>query len=250
MTEQVWDPAVLELSDELVARATSEGATLRALGGVGIALRCPSARDGSGLARRFSDVDFAVKAGEQKATTAAMGALGLEPATRFNATQGASRLLFERADGLHADVFVGRFALCHELPLARRLGVDDRTLPLADLLLTKLQVAELNRKDVTDTAALLLDHELTEDDSGINAAYLAGVLAGDWGWWRTVTENLATVRTMVASLPVPPDGQAVVERRLDELEARIEAAPKGARWRLRARIGERRPWRVEPEARA
>ncbi len=241
---------LLELSDELLARAASEGATLRALGGVGIALRCPSARNGGGLARAYSDVDFAVRAGEQKATTAAMGAVGLAPVTRFNATQGASRLLFERADGLHADVFVGRFALCHELALGRRLGIDARTLPLADLLLTKLQVARLNHKDVTDVAALLLDHQLTEDDGGINAAYVTSVLAGDWGWWRTVTENLAAVRSLVPSLPLPAAEQDTVAGRIDALAARVEAAPKGARWRMRARIGERRPWRQEPEERA
>jgi hypothetical protein len=250
VTEQVWDPAVLELSGELLDRAAAEGATLRALGGVAVALRCPSAGAGGALARRFSDVDFAVRSGEQKATAAAMRAVGLAPVVRFNATQGASRLLFEREDGLHADVFVGRFALCHELPLARRLGVDERTLPLADLLLTKLQVAQLNRKDVTDAAALLLDHELTDDDAGVNATYVAGVLAADWGWWRTVTDNLATVRSLAGSLPLAPAEQAIVERRLDELAARIDAAPKGRRWRLRARVGERRPWRVEPEERA
>ena len=175
---------------------------------------------------------------------------GLAPVTRFNATQGASRLLFERADGLHADVFVGRFALCHELALGRRLAIDERTLPLADLLLTKLQVARLNHKDVTDVAALLLDHELAEDDGGINAAYVTSVLAGDWGWWRTVTENLAAVRSLMPSLPLSAAEQDAVTGRIDALAARVEAAPKGARWRMRARIGERRPWRQEPEERA
>jgi len=179
-----------------------------------------------------------------------MSALGLAPAARFNAVQGARRLLFERADGLHADVFVGRFELCHALPLDRRLAIEDTTLPLADLLLTKLQVAQLNRKDVTDTAALLLDHGLAEDDRAINAPYVAAVLARDWGWWRTVTANLDTVRAIVAELPLAEGDQRVVDDRAGELARRIEGAPKSARWRLRARVGDRRPWRQEPEERA
>jgi hypothetical protein len=236
-----------ELAGRLIDRATAEGATLRALGGVAVALRCPSARAPGGLARSFSDVDFAIRRGQQKPTTAAMTEHGLEPAARFNAMQGDTRLLFEREDGLHVDVFVGRFELCHALPLNKRLLIDEMTLPLADLLLTKLQVAKLNHKDVTDTVAILLDYPLAEDDSAINVPYLAGVLAADWGWWRTVTENLAKLREQLAGLPISSSGKLVVDGRLEELERAIEAEPKSVRWRMRARIGDRRPWRHEPE---
>lgn len=134
-----WDDSLLGLSTQLIKRAEATGATLRALGGVGVALQCPSARDPSRLARQFSDIDFAIATGQQKATSAAMQALGLAPVSRFNAMHGASRLLFESADGLHVDVFVGRFELCHALRLSWRLKVDAMTLPLADLLLTKLR---------------------------------------------------------------------------------------------------------------
>jgi hypothetical protein len=62
------------------------------------------------------------------------------------------------------DVFLGEFKMCHRLDLDDRLGVDHPALPAADLLLTKLQVLELNRKDVTDVAALLTTHKLDERD--------------------------------------------------------------------------------------
>ena len=213
-------------------------------------MRCPSARAPGKLARGFSDFDVAIKSGDQKRTTSAMAAFDLVPAQRFNAVHGASRLLFERSDGLHADVFVGRFELCHTLPLSQRLSLDDTTLPLADLLLTKLQVARLTRKDVSDAAALLLDHELTDDDRGVNVRYIADLLAADWGWWRTVTENLGRVQTSLDDLPLNGADRQVIEGRLAEIQSRVDAAPKGARWRVRARVGDRRPWRQEPEERA
>jgi hypothetical protein len=245
--EETFGPGIVALANELVERARDDGATLRALGGVGVALRCRSARAPGPLARQYSDLDFATRRGEQKRIAATMTAAGLAPAARFNAMQGASRLRFEREDGLHADVFVDSFELCHALPLRGRLPVDDTTLPLADLLLTKLQVGRLNHKDVTDAVALLLDHDLAGDDRGISLPYVTGVLAGDWGWWRTVTENLGHVTRLLSDLPLLPAQRTVVMDRAARLVHEVEEAPKSARWRLRARIGERRPWRNEPE---
>lgn len=244
---ETFGPDLAGLADELVERARRDRVTLRALGGVAIALRCPSARAPGPLARRYSDLDFATRRGEQKRLAAAMAGSGLEPAARFNAMQGASRLRFEREDGLHADVFVDTFELCHALPLRDRLAVDDTTLPPADLLLTKLQVACLTSKDVTDAVALLLDHDVIADDRAISVPYLTGILAGDWGWWRTVTENLGHLPKLLSALPLTEAQREVVRVRVERLQAEIEAAPKSVRWRLRARVGERRPWRNEPE---
>jgi len=245
--EHAWGASAVELASGLIEDAGERGVTLRALGGVAVALRCPSARGSGPLARSFSDIDFAIRKGQQKATTAAMVDAGLAPATRFNTMHGASRLRFEREDGLHADVFVGRFELCHELPLNDRLELDEVTLPLADLLLTKLQVARLNHKDVTDSVALLLDHDVSDDEDSINGRYISELLGRDWGWWRTVTENLGTIRRLAPGLPLTGPESTLVDRRLDDLSEQIEATPRAVRWRLRARIGDRRPWRLNPE---
>lgn len=230
-----------------VEAASKQGVLLRCLGGVAVALRCPSASAGGPLARGFSDLDFATTFKQVKGSTAVLSELGYRPNERFNAAHGESRLLFEQADGRHVDVFVDRFELCHVLPLRGRLGDDELTAPLAELLLTKLQVAKLAHKDVTDAAALLLDHPLTSDDSGVNAERIVGLLASDWGWWRTATETVERLGEHLERLPLEPAQTAVVQARLDELRERIAAAPKSLRWRARARIGERRPWREDPD---
>ena len=58
------------------------------------------------------------------------------------------------------------------LELADRLEIAPRTIPPADLLLSKLQVVETTPKDYTDAIAVLSDHEVVESDGA--AGHLAG----------------------------------------------------------------------------
>jgi hypothetical protein len=238
---------LIQAGTAAVEAAHAEHATLRVLGGVAVALRCPSADSVAPLIREFSDLDLATTVKHVKGTTRVLRSLGYEPNERFNAAHGESRLLFYAPDGKHVDVFVDRFELCHGLPLRGRLEVDPVTLPLADLLLTKLQVAKLSRKDVTDTVALLLDHQLTDDDEGLCTPRLIDVLASDWGWWRTATETLERLTGLVSGLGLDAERTGLVRERLSDVTARIEAAPKSLKWRARARVGERRPWREDPD---
>jgi hypothetical protein len=154
-------------------------------------------------------------------------------------------LFFDNAHGRQVDVFVGAFRMCHEIPLEQRLEVDEASVPLAELLLTKLQIIEVNEKDVRDTVAMLLEHPLGDADGPtVNAAQVAKLCADDWGLWRTITANLETVRQQAARYDVD---HVAVEQRLTELLERIDAEPKSRGWRLRAKIGERKRWYELPE---
>ena len=114
--------------------------------------------------------------------------------------------------------------MCHRLDLRARLTIDTRTL-LADLLLTKLQIAKLNEKDVTDVAALLLDHGLTDNKEGINQVYVAKVLTTNSGWWRTVTGNVAAMPAHLQSR-LPGPSRTRVEERLQQLVDETPSALK------------------------
>ena len=158
---------------------------------------------------------------------------------------GKERLLFyDNPNERQVDVFVSSFRMCHEIPLEKRLTVDEDTVPLAELLLTKLQIIELNEKDVRDTVALLLEHEVTDDDVGVNASHVASLCAEDWGLWRTISHNLASVRERLGSYDVERD---TVATRLDALLERVEGTPKSRAWKLRAKVGERKRWYELPE---
>ena len=233
--------------DRIVAEAERQVGTVRVLGGVAIALRCGSARAPGPFARSYSDLDLVTDRKSGPGLTRALVGLQFEPERRFNALHGRRRMHFDRvADGIHVDVFVDEFVMCHRLRLSSRLGIHAKTLSLADLLLTKVQVAELNAKDVTDVAALLLDHELTPDEAGINVGYVTSLLAGDWGWWRTVSRNLSV---LPGHLPgsLPAESRDLVTRRIEELVRAIESTPKSMRWKARSKAGDRIPWRDDPE---
>lgn len=236
----------IEAATELLAAATSDAAAVRVLGGVGVALRCPTAGIHGSLARPYSDIDLITTRGSVPVLSQILAQRGYLPEKRFNATHGHSRMMFHHPDGIHVDVFVDQFVMCHRLDLSSRLALDGATVTLADLLLTKLQIAELNEKDVTDSAALFLDHELSEDEGGINVDYVVGVLGRDWGWWRTVTDNLRSLPLHLTDR-LPNGSTAQVARRVKDLLERIDEAPKSLRWRARAKAGEKLPWRDEPE---
>jgi hypothetical protein len=138
--------------------------------------------------------------------------------------------------------------MCHEIPLNDRLRVQDRTVPLAELLLTKLQIIELNEKDVRDALLLVHGHPVADEDGdAINGARIAELCAGDWGLWRTITENVAKVRERATNYDVPADAQQRMAGRLQEVLDRIESEPKSRGWKLRAKIGERKRWYELPE---
>jgi hypothetical protein len=135
--------------------------------------------------------------------------------------------------------------MCHVIELAGRLGHSGPTLTPVDLLVSKLQVYEVNMKDLVDSIALLLDHPIGDhDDDVINARYLARLTAEDWGLYRTLQLNTERVRNAARDLNV----DAVrINQRLDEIWTRIEAEPKSLKWKLRARVGDRVSWYELPE---
>jgi hypothetical protein len=227
----------------VLAAAHDAGLTVRLLGGVAVNVRSRGLPPA--LTREYKDLDFATSKKSSGDLQKLLRDLGYEPHVGFNAMNGKERLLFyDNPNERQVDVFVGSFRMCHEIPLEKRLTVDEHTVPLAELLLTKLQIIELNEKDVRDTVALLLEHDVTDDDTGVNASHIAELCASDWGLWRTISHNLATLRDRLTGYDV--DHDAVSERVTVILE-RIEVAPKTRSWRMRAKIGERKRWYELPE---
>jgi hypothetical protein len=233
---------------ELVAALGDAGARARLLGGVAIAQHRHTAWPGA-LDRRYGDIDLVAAPRAAKAIGAAMTARGYEPALPFNNLHGHRRLLFhDLANRRQVDVFVGRFEMCHTLDLADRLDGHPTTLSAADLLLTKLQVVQIDAKDLRDAVALVHQHELGDEADGdvIGVDRLVAVTKGDWGWWTTLTDNLAKLPA-IASEALPPPDAVLVAGRVEELRAALTAAPKSMRWRTRAKIGRRVAWYELPE---
>jgi hypothetical protein len=232
----------------LAARIQEAGVPLRVLGGLGIRLHAPGDMHPA-LARPYADIDLVCGRKAGRDTARFLVASGYEASDRFNAMNGSERMIFyDRPNSRHIDLFVGGFRMCHALPLADRLEQDSPTLPLAELLLTKLQVVQMNAKDTNDIIALLLDHNVDEnDDDTVNSAYVAELLARDWGLWRTSLGSLERVREAVGESALTAVEQGRVLQRAERLWERVEREPKGLRWRSRARIGDSKRWYDEPD---
>lgn len=241
------------LHDELtriVGQAGDEGILLRLLGGLAVQLHSPSANQHQ-LQRTYPDLDFITDARGGQKLPAFLSGMGYTPDKRFNTLNGDRRqLYFDEAHGRQIDIFVGAFEMCHKLPLADRLAVESPTIPLAELMLSKAQIVELNHKDVLDLLALFLDHPVgTGDAETINQTVIAGLCAKDWGLYTTLMLTLEKLRTFLINGEVSLSDEQLqtLALRLGQLESALEAAPKTNAWKLRARVGKRLRWYEEVE---
>ncbi len=220
------------------------------LGGVAIRMSCPSSTKAP-LKRGYRDADFVGRASETRKIKELFAGLGYSPRETFNAMQGGRRLIFnDMSNNRRVDIFQDYFEMCHKFDLRKRLALRPGTLPMADLLETKLQIVQMNDKDYRDILALLIDHELGSDDGAetLNGAHLVGLCGDDWGIYKTFTGSLEKVVGNMDAYELEGADRGMAEMRAQKLLEEIEAAPKSLRWKLRARVGEKVAWYENPES--
>jgi hypothetical protein len=230
----------------IVSKADEAGLMVRLLGSLAFQTHCPNfGYLQAEMGRAYTDIDFAGY-GKQAADIRQMLAeLGyVENREVFVVSEGGRAIFENPSNKLHVDVFYEKLDFCHVIPWNGRLEVDSPTIPLAELMLEKMQIVRINEKDVIDTIMLLLEHELGDvDKETINIARIAELCAQDWGLWRTVTMNLDKVRKLSQGYAQLSDGnKRTVASRLEGIIGRIEAEPKSLAWRLRSRVGDRVKW--------
>ena len=229
--------------------AESKNITLKLFGGVSFFMRCPSAKHRS-LQRSYVDIDFMGYSKQSKDIKRLFPELGYVGRDRFNAMMGHQRLVFNDVEnGRRVDIFLDVFEMCHKLNLKDRIKIDSRTIPLADMLATKLQIVEINEKDIKDILSVLVDFGVADTDEGaINGPYLAKLCSDDWGLYKTFTMNLDRILEGLPERELEPGEKEAVKARAERLRQAIENVPKSFGWKMRARIGERAVWYELPEA--
>jgi hypothetical protein len=199
--------------------------------------------------RDIQDLDFVLTKRHRRDAEGLLADAGYVPDQRFNALNGHKRLLFhDTVHGRQIDVFVDTFEMCHALPLSERLTHRPHTLPAAEILMTKLQIVRLNPKDRGDLYALLHSHDVADhDEEALNAERVAALTSNDWGLQRTFELNLERLREGLEEQPLDPEDLHEIARRIDALAEAMEQAPKSRKWKLRAKVGDRKRWYEEPE---
>ena len=248
MSTVVPDSDIVAEATRLLEAAHAADVPVRLIGGLAVRLHIGGDTEPV-FQREYKDIDLATVKGKSKQVTELMLATGYEADRQFNAMNGHRRMLFyDVANQRQVDVFVGSFEMCHEIPITERILLAEHGIPLAELLLTKLQIVQLNAKDQTDILTMLYHHDVTDDDQGtINATRVAELCASDWGLWRTTKMNVERVRAALPTCGLDEAGQALVSERLERLWQRIEDQPKSGKWKMRNRVGDKKRWYEEPE---
>ena len=230
---------VIDASDEA-------GVMLRVIGSLAFQMHCPEyGYLQQAMGRAYTDIDFAAYRKQAKEIKAMMAGLGYtEDREVFIVSNNERSIFYLQGSDLHIDVFYDKLDFCHVISWNNRLEVDAPTIPLAELLLEKMQIVEINEKDVIDTIMLLLEHPLGDnDDETINIALISQLCGKDWGLWRTTTMNLEKVKQLAQKYPqLSAEQQSYVASQVDEALKLIEAEPKSMAWRLRDRVGDRVQW--------
>jgi hypothetical protein len=236
----------IDEAERIAEAAKKKQLRLKLLGGAGIHIHSPSAHKPP-LKRKYGDLDYAISTRDRKVVLDLFPSLGYEANERFNLMNGDRRLYFYDSDnGRQVDIFIDVFKMSHVIDLRGRLDHDGPCASPSDLLLSKLQIYEMNRKDLVDLVALLLDHpvEAGWGDEVIDAGYVARVASGDWGLYRTLQVNTEKLRATLGELDVDRE---LVRSRLDQLWSAVDAQPKPLKWKLRAQVGDRIQWYELPE---
>ena len=237
-----------ELKRILVA-SEEDGVTLRVIGSLAFQMHCLEyGYLQAAMGRAYTDIDFAGYRKQARPIKDLMQKLDYEEQKEvFIVSEGDRSIFHHLHSPLYVDVFYDKLDFSHVITWKDRLEVDNPTIPLAELLLEKMQIFQINEKDIIDTIMLLLEHPLGGSDAEeINIERIAQLLSKDWGLWRTTTMNLDKVKQMAGQYSQLKDSeQARVVDQIDRSLSRIENEPKSRGWKLRARVGDRVKWYKE-----
>jgi len=236
---------------EALQRPENRHMVMRLIGALAFRTHCPQfGYIQDTLGRKFTDIDFASYRRFTKDVTRLLTDLGYKEEKMVTQLFGEARMLFnDPVYGRHIDIFYEKLDFCHPVVFSGRLEVEELTLPLAELLLEKMQIVKINEKDLIDSIMLLREHPVGDSDQeAINAGVIAHILGDDWGFWRTVTANLKFLDEMLNGYAnLKDEDRQIVRERIRQLQDRIERQPKTTKWKLRSRIGERVKWYKDVE---
>jgi hypothetical protein len=238
----------------LQTAADARSLTLRLTGS--LAVRMHSEQHAHLLAqlgrRPYRDIDFFGLSKEQRELEYLFESLGYVGDMQMKHARewGVKRLIYSHPETrVKVDVFMDELVMAHTIDFKHRLGLDEPTACLSDLLLSKLQIHEITENDLIDLTVLIAEHDLGQgDQERIDVERITDVLRNDWGFYYTASDNLRKLENSLGRYAaLPGDVRDVIRSRLHALTVQIESAPKTMKWKLRARVGTRAQWYEDVE---
>lgn len=243
-------------ASQILAAAQRDAVPVKLIGSAGVRWHCPYHGD---LFERLEreparDLDLVVEKPAVRELASILEQLSLVQDRRIGQASDGQQLLFQSADlSLNVDVYVDQLQYCHTIFFRGVLGHAHPTVPLAELLLTKLQIVELTDKDVKDVAILLLEHAVSAPNQAldweiVDVGRFVAPLRKSWGFWYTVDRNLGWISDHVAGMSQLTEKQReTIRTRLQSLRSFASESPKSTSWKIRSKIGTRRLWYQDVE---
>lgn len=273
------DPTFVTLGDEeflreargIVEAAQAQGTLLRMLGSLAIYAHSMHVPECVSLFHRvgrvsegkplFTDLDLMGYSAQGRSISKIFEGLGFKPDNVINGFFGDRRLVYyEGRDRFHVDIFLDKLEFSHDVLFGKkpgngRLELDSPTISLTDMVLEKLQIHKIARKDLVDLMVLFLGHDVKPaangDREAVDAGHVVSLVADDWGFWYESMQNLAKTRQLLRDFVtedrVSPELAARIENRIAKLETALQSVQKGRHWEKRAKVGTGKPWYREVE---
>jgi hypothetical protein len=247
MESLVLVPAnALDAASQIIDTAESRGVRLRLLGGLAFKKLCPSAMDPRYF-RENKDIDLMGKRENSKNIMKIMETLGYKPRELFNKLNMGQRLIYyDMGNFRRVDLFLDEFVMCHKFDFKESILAGMYTLPITQLLMTKLQVVEKTEKEYKDMVVAFHDYDITNGGEGIRGDEIADLCSKDWGVYTTFWKSLESLKSWAEAHEVPE--RDTVLARVQKLMTVMESSPKSFGWKMRARLGERTRWYELPDA--
>jgi len=252
MVEQApTDEKFVSEATQIVERMKNANIPFRIMAGCAVRIHCAGHTQlhQVKMQRNIRDIDLVTLRKYKKQAEAQLLEIGYSPQlVKFE----MDRDIYEKAaEGITLDVFYDRLDMCHSIDFVDRLEHDFPTIALADLVLQKLQIIELNERDAKDIIVLFLEHEVGKTDTEtINGKYIAKLLSNDWGFYYTVTQNIKKSNDLALKYSkdmLPPNELQVFQARTAQLLSMIETEPKSFKWNMRQKVGTKMIWYNEVE---
>ncbi len=249
MDEYPKPEAYLEEARQLTVTAQQQGMILRVMGPIALHFYFPKYielyRSMERLGERvFTDIDYASYGKHRGRLVPFFESMGYELEKRAAMISGGTRMIFFGERIPMIDVFFDKLNYNHPIEYKNRLEIHPYCVSLTDLLLQKLQIVEINDKDLKDTMLLFLAAPLGDQDTDtINVKYVNKIMSDDWGFYHTATTNLEKVKNSQHHVKALTDEHhRVIETKINALLKLLEDSPKSGKWKARAKVGTTKRW--------
>lgn len=245
---------VLQAARLLIEGASEHGLRLRAFGGIAVRIRCPQLVENGFGSRVFkNDIDLVGDSAQMLAVDDFLRNSKFLSAGTPNYYAGGDYWGYEYRPNNNTVItlgsYFGKLRFNHPIPFPYFHRDSPYTIPLTQLLLSKLSIVELKHKDFLDLYSILAEHPIgtmEASDEVIHSPTLQHVWGKGLAGWRlskTCGRNLESLRSSLSefsrTLGISKTAQQLISTRLITLQELLEASPKTKLWRIRQMMASR-----------